>query len=288
MALSKSNPEYIWVACNNGRIWHLNWTTGSGNSDPLTVSAKNVIDVTVDLIQVNEQPEDVLFVMEKETKTSAQIVAYDRKALDSQAGKKLCSCGGRPRKLQTAIGGRAVFAVGGSTIHIGQMKRPGKTRGLEQLEYDFYAFEANDHITCLDVRASPRLRREKKDVQSIDLVVGCWHGALFVYHDLLSQLPAGPSKVSRSTFKSQMLHWHRTCVHSVKWSRDGEISRLPYCPDHLLMKIRQLSCLRGRGKHTRPLANGYRQAGLSSTLVCVRGEHRRISFRFSICRAPRR
>ncbi|KAK2068193.1 hypothetical protein P8C59_002850 [Phyllachora maydis] len=29
------------------------------------------------------------------------------------------------------------------------------------------------------------------------------------------------AKVSRSTFKSQMLHWHRTCVHSVKWSRDG-------------------------------------------------------------------
>ncbi len=35
--LSKTSPNFVWVACSDGRIWKLDWTTGEGVNTPFTI-----------------------------------------------------------------------------------------------------------------------------------------------------------------------------------------------------------------------------------------------------------
>ncbi|KAK4154751.1 WD40-repeat-containing domain protein [Chaetomidium leptoderma] len=220
--LSKCDTDYIWVACSDGRIWHINWTSGAGADTPFTVEAKKVLDVAVDAAEIGGKPEDVLLVLKKLTKSSAQIVAYNTKALATGNGKLLHTYDESPQLLRCVAGGRLVVAAAKETLHIGLLKGR-KATSLDDLTYRFHCFDVPDIVSCLDIR--PTLRTTKKGVlelQSVDLVVGCARGAIYVYHDLLSKLPGeGSGSLKAGMIQPKKYHWHRRAVHSVKWSEDG-------------------------------------------------------------------
>jgi NET1-associated nuclear protein 1 (U3 small nucleolar RNA-associated protein 17) len=221
-ALSKSDSDYIWVASSDGRVWHINWTSGSGADTPFRVEAKRVLDVTVDAVEIGGKAEDVLLVMKRLTKSSAQIVAYNAKTLATGGGKLLHTYDENPLLLRSVAGGRLIVAAAKETLHIGLLKGK-KPASLDELTYRFHCFDVPDIITCLDVRSS--IRTTKKggfELQSVDLAVGCARGAIYVYLDLLSKLPGEGSGSSKAgILQPKKYHWHRRAVHSVKWSEDG-------------------------------------------------------------------
>lgn len=221
-ALSASAPEFLWVACSDGRIWHLNWATGEGAETPLTIDVKKVLDMTVESVDIRDKQEDVLFILQKLTKSSAQIVAYDLKALRKKTGKPIHTYDENPQLLRSAAGGRLIVAAAKETLHIGTLKSKGKTvKAVDDLEYAFHSFGVPDLVTCLDIR--PTLQTTKKggiEIQFVDLVIGCARGAIYVYGDLLSKLPGSATK--GGPIQPRKLHWHRRAVHSVKWSEDGK------------------------------------------------------------------
>ncbi|KAK3488863.1 uncharacterized protein B0T23DRAFT_186847 [Neurospora hispaniola] len=220
-ALSASAPEFLWVACSDGRIWHLNWATGEGAETPFTIDVKKVLDMTVESVDIRDKQEDVLFILQKLTKSSAQIVAYDLKALRKKTGKLIHTYDENPQLLRSAAGGRLIVAAAKETLHIGTLKSKGKTvKAVDDLEYAFHSFGVPDLVTCLDIR--PTLQTTKKggiEIQFVDLVIGCARGAIYVYGDLLSKLPGSATK--GGPIQPRKLHWHRRAVHSVKWSEDG-------------------------------------------------------------------
>jgi NET1-associated nuclear protein 1 (U3 small nucleolar RNA-associated protein 17) len=221
--LSKCDPDYIWVACSDGRIWHINWTSGAGTDTPFTVDTKKVLDVTVDAVENGGKSEDVLLVLKRLTKSSAQIVAYNGKALSTKTGKLLHTYDESPQLLRSVAGGRLIVAAAKETLHIGLLKVK-KPASLDDLAYRFHCFDVPDIVSCLDIR--PTIRPTKKggfEIQSLDLAVGCARGAIFVYNDLLSNLPGEGSGSSKaSLIQPKKYHWHRRAVHSVKWSEDGK------------------------------------------------------------------
>ena len=223
--LSKSDADYIWVACSDGRIWHINWTSGAGADTPFRVEAKRVLDVTVDAVEIGDKAEDILLVLKRLTKTSAQIVAYNTKALTARSGKLLHTYDESPQLLRSAAGGRLVVAAAKETLHIGLLKAR-KLASFQDLTYRFHRFDVPDIVSCLDIRST--IRATKKggfELQTADLAVGCARGAIYVYHDLLSKLPGEGSSSSKSgVIQPKKLHWHRRAVHSVKWSEDGKRS----------------------------------------------------------------
>jgi len=99
--LSKSDADYVWVASSDGRIWHINWTSGSGADTPFRIEAKKLLDMSVDAVELGGKTEDGMLVLQKLTYSSAQIFAYNAKAL-SQGEANYCirtmkvhSCYGR-------------------------------------------------------------------------------------------------------------------------------------------------------------------------------------------------
>ena len=220
--LSKSDTDYIWVACSDGRVWHINWISGSGADTPFKIEAKRVLDVTVDAVEIGGKAEDVLLIMKRLTKSSAQIVAYNTKALSTSSGKLLHTYDENPLLLRSVAGARLIVAAAKETLHIGLLK--GKKLGsLDELTYRFHCFDVPDIVSCLDVRST--IRTTKKggfELQAVDLTVGCARGAIYVYHDLLSKLPGEGSGSSKAgIIQPKKYHWHRRGVHSVKWSEDG-------------------------------------------------------------------
>ncbi|KAK3329452.1 hypothetical protein B0H66DRAFT_610318, partial [Apodospora peruviana] len=221
--LSKSSPEYVWVACSDGRIWRINWISGAGADTPFTVKAKKVLDVVVESVEIDSAADDVLLVLQKLKKSSAQIVAYDSKALSASSGKVFYTFDEHPQLLRSVVGGKAIVAAAKETLHIGVLKRRKAPSSLGDLEYRFHSFNVSDIITCLDVRATMQMTKKGGlEIQSLDLVVGGARGAIYVYSDVLSKLPAGEStSLKAAPIQPRKFHWHRRAVHSVKWSEDG-------------------------------------------------------------------
>ncbi|KAJ4297040.1 NET1-associated nuclear protein 1 [Collariella sp. IMI 366227] len=220
--LSKSNPDYIWVACSDGRIWHLDWTSGAGAETPFTVDAKKVLDVAVDELEIGGKTEDVLFVLKRLTSSSAQVVVYNRKALEAKAGKLVHTYDESPQALRSVVGGRLIVAAAKESLHVGLLKTK-KAASLDDLTYRFHSFDVPDIVTCLDIRATTRTTKKGGlEIQSVDVALGCARGAIYVYHDLLSKLLGeGSGAPKGGLIQPRKYHWHRRAVHSVKWSQDG-------------------------------------------------------------------
>ncbi|KAK4129455.1 WD40 repeat-like protein [Parathielavia appendiculata] len=220
--LSKCDTDYLWVACSDGRLWHINWTSGAGADTPFRIEAKKVLDVAVDAVEIGGQFEDVLLVLKRLTKSSAQIVAYNVKALSTRSGKLLHTYDESPQLLRSAAESRLIIAAAKETVHIGLLKAK-KLASLDDMAYRFHCFNVPDLVTCLDIRHTMRaIKKGGSDLQSVDLVVGCARGAIYVYHDLPSKLPGETSGSSRAgVIQPKKYHWHRRAVHSVKWSQDG-------------------------------------------------------------------
>lgn len=283
--LSKTDPDYIWVACSDGRIWRINWTSGAGADSPFMVDTKKLLDMTVDVVEMGGSSEDVLLVLKRLTKTSAQIVAYNTKALSTGNGKLLHTYDESPQMLRSVAGGRLIFAAAKETLHVGllQAKKP---LSLDDLSYRFHCFGIPDIVSCLDIR--PTVRPTKKggiEIQSVDIAVGCARGAIYVYNDLLSNLPGDGSGSSKAgPIQPRKYHWHRRAVHSVKWSEDGKhlfhLAQTGSRMGILTGNDRQLPHfwrLRGRSCS---LAAGHRKAGFPTPSVGDHREHRRLAPRF--------
>ena len=221
-SLSKCSPDYVWVASSDGRIWHINWTSGAGAENPHSVEAKKVLDVAVEAVEVNGSKVDVLLVLQRLTKSSAQILAYDSKALSRKTGKLLHTYDESPQLLRAAAGGRVIIAAAKETLHIGLLKTK-KINSLGDLTYRFHSFDLPDIISCLDIRASIRpTKKGGEELHSVDVVVGCARGAIYMYADLANKFPADGSPPKVGSIQPRKYHWHRRAVHSVKWSEDGK------------------------------------------------------------------
>ncbi|KAL1842542.1 hypothetical protein VTJ49DRAFT_5018 [Mycothermus thermophilus] len=221
-SLSKCDPDYIWVACSDGRIWYLNWTSGEGADTPFRIEAKKVLDVTVDAVEINGAQEDVLLVLQKLTRSSAQIVAYNSRALSTASGKLLHTYDENPQYLRSAAGGRLIVATAKEAVHIGLLKSK-KLVSLDDLAYRFHSFDVPDIVSSFDVRHTTRTTKKGTlEIQAVDVAVGGARGAIYVYQDLLSKLPGESSaSLKAGTVQPRKYHWHRRAVHSVKWSADG-------------------------------------------------------------------
>ncbi len=224
-ALSKAAPTMIWVACSDGRIWQIDWTTGDGVDTPFTVATKRIIDMSVEHVRIGDAPRELLFVLEKKAKKSSRIVAYDADALAAPNGKTLYTYTyeNGPSLLRSALNGRLIVATAGEAIHLGYLNiESRRIKQLGDLEYQFVSFDAGDIITCLDIRCPQEERKQKNGLlRPVELAVGFARGKILLYSDVLSNFPGQDKLASKKVPRPRKYHWHRRAVHSVKWSHDG-------------------------------------------------------------------
>ena len=219
--LSKQSPNELWVATSDGRVFCIDWTTGSGADAPYQLTT--ILDMTVDSIQVGKTTEDVLLVLEKTGISGGRVRAYNRDTLKSGTGTLLYNCSEFPHLIRSANNASVIVVAGKDSIHVGS--RTGKAADLE---YGFFSFTVDDIVTAVDVRCLARpTKKQASGQQPVDLAVGCARGKIFLYYDVVARSPvAGPATPRKGTaIHPVKKHWHRRAVHSVKWSHDGEDPR---------------------------------------------------------------
>lgn len=222
--LSKEAPNQLWVGTSDGRVFCIDWTTGSGADAPYQLTT--ILDMTVDSIQFGKSTEDVLLVLEKTGISGGRVRAYSRNALKSGTGKLLYNCSEFPHQIRSANNASVVVVAGKDTIHVGA--RTGKGASVKSpadLEYGFFSFNVDDTVTTVDVRCLARpTKKQTSGSLPVDLAVGCARGKIFLYYDVVARSPvAGPATPRKGTaIQPVKKHWHRRAVHSVKWSHDGK------------------------------------------------------------------
>ena len=221
---SQASPDLVWVGCSDGRVWRLNWTTGS-IEELKTRDGNQLTDIKAEIITIAGAPQEVLFASERLDKRS-EVVAYDTARLSDPDIRRLYTHTSQIQKLLSISGGRALVAVSGNTVLVGDLK-PREIGAVGELKYRFSSFDLSDEISALDARVSPRKQSKKKDSANaknspplVDLAIGCARGAILVYGDILSGIRAIGETGSQQILPRKH-HWHRKAVSSVKWSRDG-------------------------------------------------------------------
>ncbi|KAB5578373.1 quinon protein alcohol dehydrogenase-like superfamily [Coniochaeta sp. 2T2.1] len=219
--LSKDSPNNLWVATSDGRVFCIDWTTGSGADAPYQLTT--ILDMTVDSVQVGKTTEDVLLVLEKTGISGGRVRAYNRESLKTGAGILLYNCSEFPHLIRSANNASVVIVAGKDSIHVGS-RTSKAVKSPADLEYGFFAFTVEHTITTVDVRCLVRpTKKQASSIQPVDLAVGCAHGKIFLYYDVVARSPvAGPATPRKGTaLQPVKKHWHRRAVHSVKWSHDG-------------------------------------------------------------------
>lgn len=226
--LSLQNPDYLWVACSDGHIYHVKWTETSEAHQSFQTVTGTAKAITVTSTKASGASVDVVVVAESSKANRMELTAYGGDILASPLSKNILTIkkpGNGLHLIESSQDGAVLVGALNDSLFLGVASQEQST-GFEQLRYDFFSFDVPDLITTLDFRVYPasslsgnksKGRRDSDKV--VDIIVGGARGAIYLYHDALSRSQSlGKSK---DGIQAQKFHWHRKAVHAVKWSRDG-------------------------------------------------------------------
>ena len=232
--LSPTNSNLIWVACSDGTIYGIDWTTGAGADQSWSISSTGCIHMTVASMESGKRRRDVVFTTEMRKDGGWRITANELaqpKDPFETAARTIYTSNQRISFLKTANEGSVIVAASEKRVLIANL-RSTEYNTIDKIRYEFRIFESPDLVSSLDLKVHARPNAESlgksalRRLPVVDVVVGDARGSIFVHDDLLGNLarsqeekhPPGISLIPRK------LHWHRKEVCTVKWSLDGMCS----------------------------------------------------------------
>lgn len=230
--LSANDPNIVWVACSDGSIYRVDWTSGEGWQKPWKTPSKGIHHMAVASMDLAGQMRDILFTTEehdKEWRISAHELSTWGTKTTTQS-RVIYRSSQMIQIIKAAGGGAIIMAASEERVLLGSL-RSADFDTIDRIKYEFRVFESTDFISSVDVRVSnrgsaPGAKVSKLDrVKVVDVVVGDLKGAIFVHNDLLWNLIASEKPATDVQHPINLiprkLHWHRKAVQSVKWSLDG-------------------------------------------------------------------
>lgn len=223
MRISKQNSNFVWVACSDGRVFHVDWTTTEAPESFQTRSgtAKALV------VFQSDNTQDVLLVAEADKSSRVEIVAYEgnvQSMVQPKVVLEMKKAGTGLQILESSRDGQVLAGAINDRLFIG-VPTQEQTGTLEGLKFEFFSFDAPELITALDVRVYARSSSKKARANPapvVDVIVGGARGSIYLYHDVLSRSQAlGKPGSDKDMIQAQKYHWHRRAVHALKWSLDG-------------------------------------------------------------------
>lgn len=138
--------------------------------------------------------------------------------------------------LKVLGGGKVIVVTSGTKVIIGSTEAADDS-ALKDIAYLWREIECSEWITSIDVQIDhleePTAESEKppSDANGLNIVVGGFKGAIFIYEDILRRLKTMEDPVHKSInhqVNPRRLHWHRNSVAAVKWSTDGKFAQRPW------------------------------------------------------------
>ncbi|KAI6250852.1 U3 small nucleolar RNA-associated protein [Erysiphe necator] len=232
ICLSQTRQNLIWVACSNGSVFCIDWTTGDKADSFWTVSSIGCIHMTVSSMESHGRRRDVIFTTEYRKdggyRTTANELA-DPSGPITTASRTIYTSKELIQILRVSNDGSVIVGASGNRILIGRL-RSTDFNTVDKIKYQFQFLENKDFITSLDLKISQRpdlqnsLKIKTHRIPIVDVVVGNNMGIIFVYNDIAAKLFSQSQNEiipSKTGWILSKLHWHRHAVHTVKWSLDG-------------------------------------------------------------------
>ncbi|KAF4591950.1 U3 small nucleolar RNA-associated protein 17 [Ophiocordyceps camponoti-floridani] len=229
--LSVENAKFIWVACSDGAIYHVDWTVGTEPSLSFRTASRTAKAMVI-VPFPGKGKGDMAVIAESKSDHKMDVVAYhgntgsafESKNIHLQLVKNRDQDVKGLQLLESSQDGRVLIGALLNTLFLGVASVP-KAENISQVQYNFYSFTAPDIVTTIDVRTSkdPDSRTDEAGGSQeshdrvVDVIAGGARGAIYVYRDAISQLEAA----KQANISVSKLHWHRKAVHTAKWSRDG-------------------------------------------------------------------
>ncbi|KOS19198.1 U3 small nucleolar RNA-associated protein 17 [Escovopsis weberi] len=229
--LSRSNPDCLWVACSDARVYHVNWRRPDEKHQSFKTASGTVKSLAV--LPGSSNRGDVVLVAESDKPHRMELVAYSVQDCTSPLSKNILALkkpGNGLQLIEASQDGQVLVGALNDRLFLGVATHAGDA-AFEQLQYDFFSWDVPDLITALDFRVYPRSKQggglgggkdRRETDRVVDIIAGGARGAIYLYHDAVLRSQAlGKSGSQKDIIQAQKLHWHRKAVHSVKWSLDG-------------------------------------------------------------------
>jgi NET1-associated nuclear protein 1 (U3 small nucleolar RNA-associated protein 17) len=232
MKLSPTSPSLVWVACANGFVGSIDWTTGLAGGATLSTGLSKTTDIDVASMAFGQTQADVIFSAGSGADQRAQVVlcpgGYGRRAephsvyTDKEPGSNMPI-------IRSSIDGSLLFVAAGESLVVLALKTKDAS-SPSRLLYKSYHFDTKDIICSLDIRicmpAEDSVMAAKKERQVVDLIAGGARGGIYIYRDILGKLEELRDQgLKKEALVPKVYHWHRRAVHALKWSQDGMESR---------------------------------------------------------------
>ena len=204
--LSPSKPNHVWVASSRGWVWRVDWVSGHGSTALFrhVAGSGTISDMTV---ISPSRIGDVLLMADSRSIFAFEITKIHQSAAVPPS-RVLTKFPGRVRLLRAHPGSMFLAAiVKDSRVAVGTptARRP---LSFKDINYTFYAFDAPDHVCCLDTQRGPR---------DLDIALGCGRGHILVYRQVISAIRALEGSRRGRPPQPLLYHWHHTAVRSVRW-----------------------------------------------------------------------
>lgn len=235
--LSRTNSEHIYASTRSGKIFQWNWTSGRLVRGHTISGSILSVDLGVTVEKDSSESTNVIYALCEKPDGQREI------SLNFQEGNSKKSKWKQPIVLTTSTpindirivaGGAIIVALGPNVLLVGNTTKPSP-KSPDPIQYIWREVQLPIQITCFDVRLRTSLddltlsgNTTKSSSIVVDLALGEAQGSIVVYNDILKTLKGYEDKNTLDNgLASNKLHWHRTPVSTVRWSKDGKQQQPP-------------------------------------------------------------
>lgn len=230
-ALSPSEPNNIFLSTNRGSIEKWDWVEGI-RLEYWKIPTP-IHNLATSSSRSDETPNDLVYTVDENDKRQWRLTVH-RLLGGEEASKTDLGTLIKSSTLFTSVkiteNGRIIVLTSGSRLIVGISDKPNLA-SLKDVVYVWRELNCLDWISTIDIQTRPfemsSTRAKEKAVGfdgALDVAVGILRGQIIIYDDLLKKLIEKESQNRMDKNKavsSQRLHWHRTAVLALKWSKDG-------------------------------------------------------------------
>ncbi|KIW54745.1 hypothetical protein PV05_07082 [Exophiala xenobiotica] len=214
-ALSTADPSRIYVSNSRGLLSI--WDCASGTSLCKQDLGRGLQQVLP--IHSEDKKEVVLVLQQSEGKgTSVVAFAVDNATNQFKQLQLVLQRNLRLSSIQAHAQGSILVACTRDRILVGQSQLTAEG-GLD-LTYTWREISVPGSIISFDAQINIGKSKTSRKVPFLDVAVGLQNGVIINYEDVLFKLIGKEKKNSNQDITGRKLHWHRTSVNTLKWSRD--------------------------------------------------------------------
>ncbi|RAH71233.1 WD repeat protein [Aspergillus aculeatinus CBS 121060] len=215
--LSPQNSDHLYVFSSTGSVSKWEWFSGQRLYYRDAYRPTTCIDLCSDA-----SGNDALFSVHDRADSKKDIV-FQRLSDEEPCSVPLLTTNTQITHLRVAYQGRVLVAFGGQNVLLGCQAHLSDS---SPVPYTWSELTLPTSITSADIRyqTAPQRAgipgpRDRASLGSVDLALGESGGSIMIYNDILTSLQnnIGNSKA----LTPRRLHWHRSCVNVVRWSKDG-------------------------------------------------------------------